>query len=117
MNWKSLLIGSFLYLLGQILVWYQINGQFINTWVKEHPWVMSLLGIPISYIYIYATYYTVQAFDGSLWPQRLIGFSMGMMAFAYLTYAHLGENINLKTGITLLLAVAIVCIQIFWKTT
>lgn len=116
MNIKELLIGASLYLLGQILVWYQINGQFISTWIKEHPWAMSLCGIPISYIYIYATYYTVQAFDGDLWPQRLIGFSMGMIAFAYLTYFHLGETINLKTGITLALAVAIVLIQIFWKT-
>jgi len=64
MNIKELLIGASLYLLGQILVWYQINGQFISTWIKEHPWAMSLCGIPISYIYIYATYYTVQAFDG-----------------------------------------------------
>jgi len=116
MDYKSLILGSFLFLLGQVFVWYQINGQFLNNWVKDHPIVMSLLGIPISYIYIYATHYTVQGFDGSLWPQRLIGFSMGMIAFAYLTYFHLGETINLKTGVTLGLATAIVLIQIFWKT-
>lgn len=115
MNYKSLILGSFLYLLGQILVWYQINGQFINNWVKEHPIVMSLLGIPISYIYIYATQYTVEAFDGSLWPQRLIGFSMGMLAFAFLTYTHLNETLTPKTIVTLCLAVVIVLIQIMWK--
>ncbi len=115
MNFKALIIGTFLFLLGQTLVWYQINGQFISTWIKERPIVMSLLGIPISYIYIYATQYTVIAFNGNLWPQRLIGFSMGMVAFAVLTYLHLNETINMKTAVTLILATVILGIQILWK--
>ena len=61
---------------------------------------MSLLGVPISYIYIYATQYTVEAFGGSLWPQRLIGFSMGMVSFAILTYLHLNESLQEVRGIT-----------------
>jgi len=109
------MLGSFLFLLGQVAVWYQINGQFLSNWIKQHPIVMSLLGIPISYIYIYATHYTVQAFDGSLWPQRLIGFSMGMMAFAVLTYIHLNESLTPKTIVTLCLALMIVLIQILWN--
>ena len=115
MNVKSLILGAFLFLLGQIAVWYQINGQFLSNWIKQHPLVMSLLGVPISYIYIYATYYTVQAFDGNLWPQRLIGFSMGMIAFAFLTYIHLNESLTPKTIVTLCLATLIVLIQILWK--
>ena len=115
MNFRSLIIGAFLFLVGQTLVWYQINGQFISTWAKERPIVMSLLGVPISYVYIYATQYTVEAFNGSLWPQRLIGFAMGMLAFAVLTYLHLNESLTTKTLITLFLAVAILCIQVLWK--
>ena len=115
MNIKSLMLGSFLFLLGQVAVWYQINGQFLSSWIKQHPIVMSLLGIPISYIYIYATHYTVQAFDGSLWPQRLIGFSMGMLAFAFLTYIHLNEPLTPKTIVTLGLAITILLIQILWN--
>ena len=115
MNYKALILGSFLFLLGQIMVWYQINGQFLSNWIKERPIMMSLLGVPISYIYIYATYYTVQAFDGSLWPQRLIGFSMGMISFAFLTYIHLNETLTPKTLVTLGLAIAIVLIQVLWK--
>jgi hypothetical protein len=115
MNFRSLILGAFLFLLGQTLVWYQINGQFISTWIKERPIVMSLLGVPISYVYIYATQYTVAAFNGDLWPQRLIGFSMGMISFAILTYLHLNETLNIKTIVTLFLAAAIVCIQVLWK--
>ena len=114
-NMQQLIRGSLLFLLGQILVWYQINGQFISTWMKEHPIAISFLGVPISYTYIYATQYLVEAFNGDLWPQRLIGFSMGMIAFAFLTFIHLNQAITLKTAVTLALATAIVVIQIIWK--
>ena len=107
--------GSLLFLLGQILVWYQINGQFLSEWAKERPWLMSLFGIPISYCYIWATHHLVIAYDGELWPQRLIGFSLGMVAFAFLTWFHLDETLTLKTAVTLALAFAIVLIQVFWK--
>ena len=110
-----LIEGAALFLLGQILVWYQINGQFLSVWMKEHPLAVSLLGIPISFVYIYATQYLVEAFGGELWPQRLIGFAMGMLAFAVLTFIHLDEAITVKTAVTLALAVAIVVIQIIWK--
>jgi len=112
---SNLVRGTLLYLVAQTIVWYQINGQFISTWMKEHPLAVSFLGIPISYVYIYATQYLVEAFDGDLWPQRLIGFSMGMIAFAFLTWIHLNQGITLKTAVTLALAFAIVVIQIIWK--
>ena len=114
-NLGQFIRGTLLFLLGQTLVWYQINGQFISTWMKEHPIAVSFLGVPISYVYIYATQYLVEAFNGDLWPQRLIGFSMGMIAFAFLTFIHLNQAITLKTAVTLALATAIVVIQIIWK--
>jgi len=115
MNVKALLLGAFLYLIGQTLVWYQINGQFVWQAVKERPLLMSLLGVPISYIYIYATHYTTLAFDGSLWPQRFIGFSMGIICFAFLTWWYLNEGITMKTMATLILALGILTIQVLWK--
>ena len=107
--------GTLLFLLGQLLVWYQINGQFLSDWIKERPILMSLLGVPISYGYIYATKDLVSYCNGDLWPQRLIGFSMGMVAFAFLTWIHFQQAITLKTAVTLALATAIVVIQIIWK--
>ena len=107
--------GTLLFLLGQTLVWYQVNGQFLSDWIKERPWLMSLCGILISYAYIFATHHLVIAFDGQLWPQRLIGFSLGMVAFAFLTWFHLNEALTPKTAVTLVLAAAIVLIQVLWK--
>lgn len=114
-NIQKLITGTLLFLLGQILVWYQVNGQFLSEWIKQRPLIMSLLGVPVSFVYIYATQYLVEAFNGDLWPQRLIGFSMGMFAFAILTWIHLNQAITLKTAVTLALATAIVVIQIVWK--
>ena len=76
---------------------------------------MATMGVPISYILIYASRYVVAGFDGLLWPGRLIGFSSGMIVMVVLTYIHLGEGVTLKTGVTLLLAFIIVLIQLFWK--
>ena len=114
-NIPKLIQGTLLFLLGQILVWYQVNGRFLSEWIKDRPLIMSLMGVPVSFVYIYATQYLVEAFNGDLWPQRLIGFSSGMFAFALLTFIHLNEAITLKTAVTLALATAIVVTHIIWK--
>jgi hypothetical protein len=114
-NPSNLLYGVALFLIGQIAVWYQTNGQFLSQWVKEHPFVISLLGVPISYIYIYGSYHLVKAFEGEIWPQRLIGFAIGMLVFSVLTVIHFNQGITSKTALTLALAIAIVVIQTIWK--
>jgi len=114
-NLTKFIYGVLFYILGQILVWYQINGQFISEWINKKPLIMSLLGIPISLVYIHATKYSVEAFEGELWPQRLVGFAVGMIVFAILTYIHLNESLTPKTIITLILSLIIVLIQILWK--
>jgi heme A synthase len=103
-------------MLGQSLIWIQTNGQFIWPWFKKHPIAVSIItGSVISYIVIYATRMVVEHFDGVLWPGRFIGFASGMMVFALMTWAFMGEGVNAKTGISLLLALALICVQIFVK--
>jgi len=115
MNYRVLFLGLLLFLLGQIGAWYQTNGQFISNWVKSNPLVVSLLGIPVSLLYIKATEYITLSFDHQIWPARLLGFAMGILSFSFLTYYHLNEGITLKTGIILFLATLILLIQVFWK--
>ena len=116
MNYKALILGLVFFLFGQTVAWYQTNGQFISTWMKSNPfWVALVLGVPIGWSYILATQYTVEAFNGVLWPTRLLGFAMGILSFTALTYIHLNEGLTLKTLITLCLATAIVVIQVMWK--
>ena len=108
-----LCIGTFL--LVQILTWFQLNGQFIWPWFKNNVLILCLFGLPISWLYIEATRLSFIAFDGMLWPGRLLGFAMGILSFAVCANIFLGEGLTWKTIISLLLATLLVCIQIFWK--
>lgn len=112
---KNIAIAFILFFIAQAMIWYQTNGQFISNWMKDRPALVALMGVPISYILIYATRYVVLGFDGLLWPGRLIGFSSGMLIMAFCTYIHLDEGITLKTAVTLSLAFLIVLIQLYWK--
>ena len=112
---SSVAIGLLLYFVTHIIIWFQVNGQFVWPWAKSNPWLMSILGLPISYVLIIATKYIVAGFDGLLWPGRLVGFGSGMIVMAVLTWGFMGEGINLKTLTSLILATGLVCVQVFWK--
>ena len=112
---KELLYTFLTFLTVQSAVWFQTNGQFVWSWFKDHPFILSLFGIPISLGYIWATKFAFAAFDGTLWPGRLIGFAMGIISFTILTNYYMGEGISTKVIVSLILAVALVYIQVFWK--
>ena len=103
------------FLLVQIVTWFQLNGQFVWPWFKDNVFLLCLLGIPISYLYIEATRLGFIAFDGLIWPGRLLGFAMGMLTFAVCANVFLGEGLTPKTITSLVLTTALVCIQVFWK--
>ncbi len=110
------LLSVILFFFGQVLIWYQTNGQFKWKWFADHPFLVAcLFSIPISYAFILATKLVVGHFDGALWPGRLIGFATGMISFAILTSIYMGESITPKTAVSLILAITLVSIQILWK--
>jgi len=110
-----LLLGILLFLLAHIITFFQLNGQFKWEWFSKHEWVLALMGIPISFLYIWATKSTVNGLDGLLWPARFIGFGVGMIVYAVLVSYYFNEGITLKTLISLLLAIALVFIQVMMK--
>lgn len=109
-------LGMLFGALAQLITFIQIQGQFKWPWFKEHPFLVSLIGgLPISYLFIYSVKHFVAFFDGQLWPPRLISFAIGVLIFTTMTYLWFREPLTIKTGITLLLALAIISIQVFWK--
>ena len=97
------------------MVWFQTNSQFIWPWAKKNPLLIAMVfGGVTTYFFILGTKY-VQSYFGVLWPGRFIGFSLGIMSFAFLTWWLMDEGINFKTTICIILATAIICIQLFWK--
>ena len=113
---RDLITSIVLFTIGQVLIWFQTNAQFLNEWAKENPFMIScVFSIPISYMMIHAITLVVGHFNGLLWPGRFIGFAAGVIVFAFLSYIFMGEGLTAKTGVSLLLSIILVCIQVFWK--
>ena len=70
MNHKLIIISALLFFIGQALVWMQVNGPIIWPIAKTYRWVLMLLGVPITWLFMEATQTAVNAFDGEFWPAR-----------------------------------------------
>jgi hypothetical protein len=77
--------------------------------------LIAIPGVFVSYVSILATKHLAEAFDGMVWPSRLIGFGIGIILFSALTWILLGEKIEMKSAICVVLAFCILLIQLFWK--
>ena len=110
---KYIVITTLLFLLNNVLIWYQLNRQLVWDWAKgtKAVWISCLMGIPISYLFWLATKIGYQGF-GNLWAVRFIGFATSMFTFPFMTYFFLGEPMGLKTILTLGLATVIMIIQL-----
>ena len=113
---KDLILAISFFAVGHTLIWYQTNGQFLWEWAAKNTLLISLVGgTTISYFFISGTKHIVQYSDGLLWPGRLMGFGIGITSFTILTLLYMGEGLTTKTITSLILALALVSIQIFWK--
>jgi hypothetical protein len=115
MNYKYLAISLLLVLVVQVISFLQLQGQFLSEWMKKNTLLVTLLGLPISYLLIKFTKYCALAFDGQIWPGRLIGFGVGVVVFTSMSWLLMREPLSAKTLICLVLAVLILLVQIFWK--
>ena len=112
---KNLIIALVIIIAAQLLAYLQTQSQFFWTWAKDHPLLMSITGIPISMLLIYFTKYCALAFDGQVWPGRLIGFAIGAIVFALLSSLIMNEPFTPKTIVCLCLSAGILIIQMIWK--
>ena len=115
---NKLFIGLFIFLIytiSQIFTFYQLQGHLWNKWIKENPFMMTLIGIPISYYVILASRQMVDLWDGQTWPNRIIGFCLGVIVFSIMSWFLLREPLTTKTIVCLSLCFIILLIQLFWK--
>jgi len=115
MNYYKIFLAFIIFAVGQLLVWFQLYGQLKWDFFKENTWVVMLSGIPITYMFYISTRIGTEGFDGQTWPVRLMGFCAGIVIFYFCSKHFLGEGINTKTAVSLLLCVAIMAIQLLWK--
>ena len=102
-------------LLGQIGSFMQLQGAMKLGWYPKYFWPMMILSIPLSVAYVKSVEHFVAAFDGQLWPSRLIGFGLGITIFSIMSHFLFKEPLSPKTLVCIGLGIVIILIQILWK--
>jgi hypothetical protein len=111
----QILIGVLWGIAAQILTFIQLQGQMRYALLKNNLWFGGLMGIPISLMFMQSVKSFVLAYDGQIWPSRLIGFGIGVVVFTAMSYWVFKEPITLKTTLCLFLGLCIILVQILWK--
>jgi hypothetical protein len=111
----SIFFVLFVYLVSQVFTFYQLQGHLFNKWIKDNPMIMAILSVPIGYYVVMASRTMIDLWDGQTWPNRLIGFSFGVIVFTIMSWFLLKEPLTLKTVVCLFLCLIILLIQFLWK--
>ena len=107
----AIILLSLVYIVG----WYQIHGQFLSEWFKKYEYYLIFISVPSTLISIRAIKLINEYFNGLIWPNRILTFTIGIILFTFLTSFHFGEKLSLKTLTLLCLCGIIVTLQVFWK--
>ena len=76
----KIIIAFILCIIAGVVSFIQLQGQIAWKFPRENPYIMMLLGLPISLIYITTTK-LFNEYYGANWPGRLIGFGVGIIIF------------------------------------
>ena len=109
---NKLIIAIALITLANVGSWIQFQGHYwsVKLFWKSPQFIITVGGL-LSMIYWWATKMSYEHF-GQFWNIRLMGFGAGTMVFGIMRYFFLDEVPTIKTIICLLLAAAIILIQI-----
>ena len=96
-----------------ILAFFQLQGHYVWPQIKflKSIWWVYGTSLIIAPLFWYSTKWSYEHF-GAFWNMRLAGFGVGTLIFGLLAWLLIGEIPTLKTVISLMLAMAIILIQI-----
>ena len=99
-------------LIGAIIAFYQLQGWKIyeHKFLKSVWWVY-FTSLFIAPLFFWSTRWSYEYF-GAFWNMRLAGFGISTIVFGIMAWLLIGEIPTLKTVISLLLALAIILIQV-----
>jgi hypothetical protein len=112
---NKLLLGFVYGFIAQVLTFLQLQGNIKYNWYQRFPILVLATAIPISWLFIKSVESFVLAFNGEIWPSRLIGFAIGIIVFGIMSHFLFKEPVTIKTFVCLMLACCILGVQIFWK--
>ena len=107
---NKLFFAVLLSIIGNIIAWFHMQGQFKYEWAKSIWWII-FGGIPISFCFYYSTRWFYEYF-GNHWYVRPVGFGMATLTFGILTWLLLNEVPDTRTIIALFLSVIIIILQL-----
>jgi len=111
----EIIYGIMYGLLGQMGSFMQLQGAMKLGWYPKYYWPVLLMSVPLSWLYIKSVEHFVAAFDGQLWPSRLIGFGLGITIFSIMSHFMFKEPLTPKTLVCIGLGLTIIAIQVIWK--
>lgn len=111
----NLFYGILFGLIGQIGSFMQLQGGIKYGWYPKYLWLSMLIAIPLSWFYLKSVQHFVKAFEGEIWPSRLLGFSLGIITFTLMSSILFKEPFTAKTIVSVLLGFTIVAIQVLWR--
>jgi hypothetical protein len=111
----EIIYGIMYGLLGQMGSFMQLQGAMKLGWYPKYFWPVLLMSVPLSWLYIKSVEHFVAAFDGQLWPSRLIGFGLGITIFSIMSHFMFKEPLTPKTLVCIGLGLIIIAIQVIWK--
>ena len=111
----NIIYGILYGLIAQIGSFMQLQGAIRYGWYQKYFWLVLISSIPLSWLYIKSVEHIILAFDGQLWPNRLIGFGLGIMVFSVMSHYMFKEPFSPKTLVCIGLGLTIIALQIFWK--
>ena len=99
--------------IASILAFFQLQAHYVwpdKPFLKSMWWVY-LTSIAIAPLFFYSTKWSYEYF-GAFWNMRLAGFGISTFTFGVMAWLLLTEIPTLKTFVCLLLAIAIILIQL-----
>jgi len=112
---QNLVFGILYGILGQVGSFVQLQAAIKYGWYPKYTVPLLLMAVPLSWFYVKSVEYFINAFNGSIWESRLLGFSIGIIMFTVLSAIMFKEPFTLKTIVSLLLGFLIVAIQVLWR--
>jgi|TARA_Y100000034_G_scaffold8574_1_gene9298 FlaA1/EpsC-like NDP-sugar epimerase len=96
-----------------ILAFFQLQGHYVWPEIKffKTMWWVYGTSVIIAPLFFYSTIWSYEHF-GAFWNMRLAGFGIGTLVFGTLAWILIGEIPTMKTFVCLLLAAAIILIQV-----
>ena len=100
-------------LIASVLAFFQLQGWVIwpdKQWLKSIRW-LYFTSLAIAPLFFWSTKSSYEHF-GAFWNMRLAGFGISTVMFGFMAWMLIGEIPTIKTVTSLLLAAAIILIQI-----